>query len=253
MDTQYENRLVAFIDILGFSNHVRNSEKSNISFIELRDILKEIEEYIIKENKIQETQAVMQKHFNNKYNKLEYIQFSDSLIISTPIFNHTSIFSFTLQITYLQAYFLNKGVLLRGGVSYGQIFHQGNICFGPAFIRAYKLENELADVPRIVIDTDLVNGKIIPSTLKEEDIPNYLLSMKSYSEQAPNSMFIKDKNDDLFFINFMLLKKTFKDNRDSIINTFKLKLDELDITNISDAKIYKKIKWLLNTIESHNY
>ena len=57
-----------------------------------------------------------------------------------------------LDILYIQSTLVDQGCLLRGSVTIGSILVKNGFVFGPALIRAYKLENEIANYPRIIID-----------------------------------------------------------------------------------------------------
>lgn len=46
---------------------------------------------------------------------------------------------------------LRIGLLLRGGFSVGQLFHDGAVVFGEAMVAAYELESEVANNPRIIV------------------------------------------------------------------------------------------------------
>lgn len=44
------------------------------------------------------------------------------------------------------------GLLIRGGLTVGELYHDENIVYGPAMIRAYEMENKMAIYPRIIVD-----------------------------------------------------------------------------------------------------
>jgi hypothetical protein len=52
----------------------------------------------------------------------------------------------------MQAELADLGVFVRGGLTAGEVYFEENAIFGPAFIRAYELESQFANVPRIVVD-----------------------------------------------------------------------------------------------------
>lgn len=52
---------------------------------------------------------------------------------------------------------LRQGLLLRGGVSCGQLFHGNEVVFGEALVDAYRLESELAKGPRIVVSERILS------------------------------------------------------------------------------------------------
>ena len=46
---------------------------------------------------------------------------------------------------------LGIGLLIRGGLTYGKLFHQGRVVMGEAMNDAYRLERQVASYPRIVV------------------------------------------------------------------------------------------------------
>jgi hypothetical protein len=63
--------------------------------------------------------------------------------------------------------FLNEGLLIRGGVSYGEHFQNQTITYSPVLTKAYNLESTIADFPRIMIDANIID--MFP-TLKDSRI-----------------------------------------------------------------------------------
>jgi hypothetical protein len=50
---------------------------------------------------------------------------------------------------------LHIGLLVRGGISRGRLYHQGRVVAGEALVDAYRLESEVAKLPRVVISPRL--------------------------------------------------------------------------------------------------
>jgi len=50
----------------------------------------------------------------------------------------------------------SKGLLSRGAIVRGKLYHRGNILLGPALVQAKSMESSLAVYPRILISDDLV-------------------------------------------------------------------------------------------------
>lgn len=55
----------------------------------------------------------------------------------------------------LQAEFLVRGWLTRGGIASGDFFMDDVMVWGPALVRVYELESRVAHFPRVVIEPDL--------------------------------------------------------------------------------------------------
>jgi hypothetical protein len=51
---------------------------------------------------------------------------------------------------------LRIGLLVRGGFTFGQLFHGRGVVFGNAMVEAYKLESKIAVMPRIVASDALI-------------------------------------------------------------------------------------------------
>ena len=82
--------------------------------------------------------------------------FSDLAVRVTPVPAEASVGFLVYDeaecVSWLQGQLVYKGVLLRGYVTVGDIYLDENVVFGPALVRAYELESELARFPRVIID-----------------------------------------------------------------------------------------------------
>jgi hypothetical protein len=149
---KYENKIVCFIDILGFRNLVNDTEKDPQK---VYDILSDIRTAITDWSKVAISQNI----------DLKITQFSDSIVFSfNPVKHYFMTFHFFKELSVNMV--LKHGVIFRGGITYGKIHHDNELVFGPGMIQAYDLESKIASVPRIIIDKaalDLTNedGKTI--------------------------------------------------------------------------------------------
>ena len=78
---------------------------------------------------------------------------SDSFIASVPFkrasFNKILRFIFVVQYMLLQ-----EGIIARGAIAIGNLYHENNIVFGPALVNAYLLQEHNAIFPRTIIDEE---------------------------------------------------------------------------------------------------
>ncbi|MBR2566586.1 MAG: hypothetical protein IKE29_18490 [Paenibacillus sp.] len=251
MLSTYQNKLVAFVDILGFSNLVKESETNDSKAQMLLSSLRDIESFIKREEELYERSESIGNNTVSKL-KVNYTQFSDSIILSTDIVvpeidglkfhNINNIMNMCTLLSYLQARFLNEGVLLRGGLTWGPIFHEKNICFGPAFIKAYLLESELANTPRIVIDPSITSLSLIPTEYEDYDLYPFLME-----NTLKGNMFLEDEVDGNYFINFMLLQ-TFKKNAESVFKKVSNSISDMDVQDEKQKRIIKKRQWVMKEI-----
>ncbi|MBO7101743.1 MAG: hypothetical protein J6V98_06960 [Bacteroidales bacterium] len=144
----YERRIVCFIDILGFSNIIRNTTNVINGNGELLKVCNAL-------NRINDFRHIIEKINNKKHlENIQTTQFSDSIVISFPWRENdrSIIVAFTI-IKYMQVILIKEyNILLRGGIVIGDVIHNDKLLVGPAMIDAYMLESKCAFSPRIIID-----------------------------------------------------------------------------------------------------
>lgn len=163
---QYEERLICFIDLLGFKSAVDASKADTQTLSALYEALYELEggrlvtllhgsvPVLTKNGELTSTQATETVHIAQKNWPIVATQFSDSFVLSCPADNQGSCRMLLQAIDRLQnIFFKYLGMLMRGGVSKGELIHeQGGPLFGPAMNAAYALESGSAIYPRVLFD-----------------------------------------------------------------------------------------------------
>lgn len=155
----YDERFVAFLDILGFKSIIQDTENDETEYQRIKKIL----EYIAgvrKEN---------YEGFFAQYGILKEVSvFSDSIVISysSSLSIGGALFHVLMDLVFIYNSLLSSNIFARGGVAFGKMYHDSNICFGPSMIDAYMLENE-AVYPCIAID-----GKAIKMGLEKPGVSN---------------------------------------------------------------------------------
>jgi hypothetical protein len=88
---------------------------------------------------------------------------------------------------------LRVGLLIRGGLSFGELYHQKGVVFGEALVDAHLLEKEIAGVPRIIVSARVLRRLTNPppesvsALLQDADGKwhlNYFTRMLSRANQA---------------------------------------------------------------------
>lgn len=148
---RYENRIVAFLDILGWKKAILSgeSEKNNTVKV-LGKTLAQIQGVASHFNSLSKLLPNNRKWPGNPI----MTQFSDSLVISVDNDEHGRI-ALQHALLALTSNLIDFGFLLRGGVARGELFHDGALVFGPAFIQAYELESKVASAPRVILSKEL--------------------------------------------------------------------------------------------------
>ncbi len=147
---RYEDRVFAFIDILGWSQLIRDSATKPTSLRRLANLQ-------LSTNLLHELYSEKQNH-DGKY----MTHFSDSIALSWPRNKWPTYIDdpkgsvnriiFDLANTVWDL-FVSR-FLVRGGLVAGKIFHRPQMVFGPAIVDAYNLESKLACYPRIVVQEE---------------------------------------------------------------------------------------------------
>ena len=152
MSIKYEERLVAFVDILGFKELVYDSVKSDA----VMDKIYEAMQTILDVKKVEGSLSNLE--IGRTY-QATVTTFSDSIIISYLLGSYGNLFRILLDIIHLQLALAYQGILIRGGIAIGKAYHDGEIVFGPAMNEAYELESLCAKYPRIIVKQDtLIDG-----------------------------------------------------------------------------------------------
>lgn len=178
----YEERVVAFIDVLGWKASVEASANDP----QLRECM---------ENAVTSLGAIIRQYVDEKDDPRlaggipasddQATQFSDSVIISFRSNTPQDLTRMVSAVCSYQMTMIMSGFPIRGGITLGKMYHRGSVSFGPAFNRAVCLE-DLARYPRVIVDRFLnPRVKEAASTfprhwnfvLEDEDgwmIPDYL-------------------------------------------------------------------------------
>ncbi|MFV3409691.1 hypothetical protein ACNH6C_13850 [Bdellovibrio bacteriovorus] len=144
----YEKRIVAFLDVMGFQNLLANNEDSK----------RRLEKYY----------AEAMKYLNSKTNAysanapqddFKKMFVSDSIILSVRISGDNDedllrMGRFISTVGQLQAHLASKACIwTRGAISIGNLHIDEylHVLVGQAFVNAYELE-KIADYPRVIID-----------------------------------------------------------------------------------------------------
>ena len=148
----YQDRFVAYADILGWSSATQNGEIKT-----LVEALKSIEDYannfspLVKEA-LKKSQGISERLIR-EHDGIEFSFFSDCFAVSAPASSGQVVFKI---LAFASHELLRKGFLLRGGVAIGSLYHKQRILFGPALVEAVEIEERDAVVPRFLCSRQLI-------------------------------------------------------------------------------------------------
>lgn len=255
----YENRIVAFIDILGFGALVEeSSENINVTQKILSALTSMLPENLQKEadatlnydripaDQVADAEVTLAKFNENvrKSYKIDISFFSDCIVLSA-LTNNVMSKQMLLDIIgkFSMRLWSENRLLLRGGLTVGKLYHvNGGPVFGPAMNRAYYLESKLAKNPRILIDLECITElrkehsfKIFESFIQEDGAGGVYSSLSTiYRHYINDSSFawagapvLKDLKNEFFSLSQIIDKR---------------------ITEFNDNRIIEKYNWMLSDI-----
>jgi hypothetical protein len=141
----YERKIVVFYDTLGWRGKIAAAGDKPEKIGDLR-------RQILGDQRLYKTRAQDQGAMD-----VRATSFSDNVVMSLSVTrgNLLNILG-GLACTVLES--TERGFLVRGGVTIGNIVHDDEAVFGPGLNRAHELESELADYPRIILDEVVVEA-----------------------------------------------------------------------------------------------
>lgn len=233
-DKNYQEKYLAFIDILGFKEIVKQSETPQIfekiiqAFEHLSFIKGHIKEQIDELKKSNELilQVVA------RWQDAKIHTFSDSIFISIPKNEYGLMVLGEYTSLIYNALFAN-GFLARGAITKGKIFEDTDVVFGEGLIEAYELESRAAIYPRILISNSVAQDIQSPQTFySHQDFDgNYILDV--FHKNLDKKI---EKWNDQSGLNLNL-----NNGRDLLIQ---------DYDSVKDPNIKSKLYWLIKYFNS---
>ena len=221
---RYNERVIAYIDIIGFSAVINNTINEN-----------------------EEVEVVTEKIFNilDDINELDKTltpisskvvsHFSDCAAISYLKEEKGGIFNILSDILFLSCGILQKGFLFRGAITCGKLFHTKEKLFGPAMLCAVNMEKNLAIYPRIILDKKIL-------TIAEE------YSTKKQLKVIEKTVLKKDF-DGLYYLNYFDAINYIVGQEYGILSYFRpLRENIIDLQKKAenDISVRGKYLWLRN-------
>ncbi len=231
---KYDNRITVFLDILGFKQIIKSTEDKDGNDIEKN--IKFLHDTILKIRELLDIDIEGGHHAKSK----QVTQFSDSIVISFKEKEESEVFYTISDIQTLVINLALRGIICRGGISYGKLIHNDKMIFGPALVEAYETESKAALYPRIILDKTIIDiGK------KYHAIHHGEIDEKNAIMQILN----KD-TDDMFYIDYFSKAQGELNDPDYDMPTYINKLKEIIEIGIKAGKkapdVKVKYNWMKN-------
>lgn len=236
----YSERFICYLDLLGFSELVKKSENNELIFSKIKKITQILS--IRNCGTVNSTIAKLKNKSAEEVfrikDSLRFLGASDGIFISVIDNDKTWVQEFLSNISQLCIISIANGILVRGAIDYGFVYHDDLNCFGPAVVKAVDSEKN-AHAPRII--------------LSEKAMEQF----EKVSDFNKDNYFLKD-TDGHWFLNFLELlsdsqeRRLFlgwiEDQRETIaqVPTMENCLNRIkEIINKNSTKIHPdKLAWL---------
>jgi len=224
---EYRDHYVAFLDILGFKEHLkRNSCETMYSIF---DVLRNKTRKQLNLNGVQ----------IEAYEHIKYTILSDSIIVYIDASIDDAFATLIDVCSSLQKALANRDepILMRGGIAKGNLFYENDIIYGEGLVKAYLLESNLAKYPRIIF-----SGETLAAGREN--------TIYTFTELDGLSRIYKTDDDYLHYVEY--LDVCFADTNDSVRYYDRLlELCKSYLNKEIDHPLREKYLWLQRKIEVH--
>lgn len=146
----FEQRCVAFLDVLGFKRLVQEAESSPAGLMRLLSLKNVLDNHVRWDNfALAPTVAL--------HHRPKYIFISDSIILSS-IDDDTGRGAVVAKCIEIGSKLLEMGFLLRGAIARGSVWHDASNVIGTGYIEAYQLKSTQAIEPRIILSEAMADA-----------------------------------------------------------------------------------------------
>lgn len=175
----YQQRIILYVDFLGFKDHVNRTEDDPEFLGKLVRAMDRIGNIGEDDRKFHKSQRVT--------------QFSDCVVVSYLVDEESAVFWLLNEIACCVIDLAEREFLVRGALTVGSLLHTKQHLVGPAMVKAHELESQVAKYPRI-----LIHEKVVKVAAKAR---NRMHSGKEEAEYV--KAFMTKDNDGLFYFDYI--------------------------------------------------
>ena len=187
------------MDILGFKGEVKKASSDELLLDKLYNAIKHIRD-----------ERSANQNYASNINDFQFSFVSDSIIISAPSENDNCLYFAFVMAEYMIIELSYYGLMVRGGISVGDMIHEDDIAFGPALNDAVNLEQNIAIYPRVIFSDETFNK--IDNMLKDKDAYSYpydIIDFKKLIKTYKNEI-----NETWHYLDFVSQRQFFDDNEE---------------------------------------
>ncbi|MFI4957387.1 MAG: hypothetical protein ACHQAX_09305 [Gammaproteobacteria bacterium] len=240
----FQDSLVAFLDILGFSDRFKKDRQACVNIIEsfsghngrcYDQVAGEVRKARVSSTSFSDNIAISipTKADNNEH--------SDDL--------YRPIVTFLMSLSFYAVEGLKRGFYLRGAIAYGEVYHSSLAIVGDPFIEAVEHE-KIAYYPRIILSPSAL--RMIVEIPKKNHYYGWALD-----EIKRKHFFIHDAIDNtvyfdwLSFYHALLVQSGDNESLQTMKDAISIAIEHIcdEISSAKSLKVLSQLNWLMNYLD----
>jgi len=180
----YEDRIVCFMDILAFKQLIKSTVIDDKEICSRTELIKSLFQKIISELENEGLKVKLENYTSDDVVKVTH--FSDSIVLSVSLREESSLFNTLNALQFFLIELLKYEIFIRGAITIGKIYHDGNTVFGPALNQSYFLEHRIAKYPRVIISLDTIDFYLKNCQMRHDldSEKDYLFNLLSFDKDG---------------------------------------------------------------------
>jgi hypothetical protein len=233
---KYQDRIVAFIDIIGFKSIVEKTVHDVAYFNRIIDAIAEIRDEFVKHPNSEFQKCVRDRLYDPFIGpdyKTKVIQVSDSMVISKLATVHGAVEDLVLDAALAIHILITQGLLCRGCIEYGKVYHTDEYIIGPGYTAAYLGEEK----------------EFLPAISLGKEVYSLALDKRSSDARAREyfDKFVVPHTSDRFFIDYFNDLKFIDVFEEPAEHYDKLKnIIQDEYREAKDYKLKAKYLWMID-------
>jgi hypothetical protein len=188
--------------------------------------------------------TVQPYRFKTKSEKIpdeDFANFSDLSLTSIPLRRPSQVprgkvFFQLMHLVHAQSSLISdEGIVIRGGVTVGKIVKSYGQLYGPAVVRAYELESQIARYPRIIV------GKEVIEELNEN--PGLWIHDQGTEMEEVRGL-LREGDDGQLYVDYLRAMRSELDDYDDFLHRHQSFIAERLERYSQNAKVRSKYEWM---------
>ena len=191
-EPEFREKFIAFVDILGFESKVSEVEdKKNLRLSDLLEFCSSLTQEVHAKSIWENGPKICPKsRHDSRHLDYEVTQISDCAVISAEV-SPAGVINLMQHIWSCVYELLTKGIMVRGYVSKGNVYHKGSQIIGSGYVDAYRREKKVGafGLPQGTASTPFVEiDPVVVSYINDQTDKCVREMFKRMTKEDPNGI-----------------------------------------------------------------